>query len=114
MRRPSAEIRLLARIDRKLGLLLRQHDRRPGDLLTIAQAAAAAGVSPTTVRRAIRLPDGPDRLVAYDQSLGRSRPSWRIDPADLDAWRKRREGRPSAPSPRTVRVSAGKAGQFKF
>ncbi len=110
----SVVVRLLARIDRKLGVLLRQADKRPGCLLTIIQAAAIAGVSPTTIRRAIHLPDGPDKLHAYDQSLGHSRASWRIDPADLDAWRKRREGRPAAISPRTIRVSAANDVQFKF
>lgn len=114
VRRPSAVIRLLSRIDRKLCLLLRQQDKQPGDLLTIAQAATVAGVSPTTIRRAIKLTVGPDKLVAYDQSLGRNRASWRIDPTDLDAWRKRREGRQFTPLPRTVRVPVSKAGQFKF
>ena len=113
-RRRSAVVRLLARIDRKLGLLIRQHDQPAGSFLTIAQAARLAGVSENTIRRAIRLPDGPDKLVAYDESLGRKRARWLIDPADLDAWRKRREGRLPGPLPRTVRVSTGKPGQFKF
>jgi hypothetical protein len=94
--------------------LLREHDRRPDDLLTIAKAATAAGVSRTTIYRAIHLPDGPDKLVAYDLSLGLKKANWRIDPAALDAWRKRGEGRTAVPSPRTVRVSAGKPRQFKF
>ena len=76
----------------------------------------AQGVSPTTIRRAIHLPDGPDRLVARDLSGGRKKKAcWRISQADLDAWCKRSAGRPGAPAPPpTVRVSAGKASQFKF
>lgn len=109
-----ALIRLLARIDRKLGVLVRGRDRPPGGLLTIAQAAARAGVSPTTIRRAIALRDGPDKLAAYDQSLGRKKASWRIDPAALDAWRTRHEVKPPAPAVRTVRGAGRKAGQFKF
>ena len=114
-RRRFYVIRLLARIDRKLGLLIRQYDQPAGSFLTIKQAARFAGVSETTIRRAIRLPDGPDKLVAYDESLGRKRATWLIDPAVLDAWRKRREGRTAAPAPPlTVPVPGGKVGQPKF
>ncbi|HEX4607918.1 MAG TPA: helix-turn-helix domain-containing protein [Urbifossiella sp.] len=107
-------IRLLSRIDRKLARLPRTPEPPPGSFLTISKAAEVAGVSTTTIRRAIRLTDGPDRLPALDQSLGRGRATWRIDPVALDAWRRRREGRPPTPAPQSVRTSRGKAGQFRF
>lgn len=106
-------VRLLTSIDRSLRLL-RQNDRQPDDWLTVAQAAVRASVSQTTIRRAMRLKDGPDKLLSKNVGNGRMRPTLRIDPKDFDAWCKRREGRPPAPAVRTVRVSAVKSGQFKF
>ena len=56
------------------------------DSLTTAEAAAYAGVSPRTVQRAIARGE----LVA--RKTGANTAGWLIDPRNLDAWMKGREG----------------------
>ena len=84
----------------------------PG-LLSIAQAATLAGLSDRTIRRAVALKSGTDRLPASNVGLGTHRPTWRIKPSDLEAWMDRDQGTPT-PRPRSVATPRGKFGHFKF
>ncbi len=113
MGRKVTAVRVLLRIERHLRRLLRQQ-QGDGAALTIGEAARRAGVSETTIRRAVRSGRDADRLPAFDVALGSGKAAWRIQPADLDAWLKRREGAPSAPSRPMTRTSPAKSRHFKF
>lgn len=80
---------VISRLDRIEKALGRLGPRPPGtpEYLTVAQAAAAASVSPSHVRRALRRGELPASNVGTDPH-----PQWRIAPADLTAWVERRKG----------------------
>jgi excisionase family DNA binding protein len=63
----------------------------PGSLLTVDEAAQAAGVSGRTVRRALLA-----GLLEGEQAAGR----WRVTPAALERWRA--AGAPARSTPRPV------------
>jgi len=112
MKRSITAVKILLRIERHLRRLLREKRTGTGSALTIRDAALQSNLSETTIRRAIR--SKADRLPATDVSLGRGKPTWRIDPADFEAWLKRRGVEETPPSMPTVRISSAKPGQFKF
>lgn len=114
MKRRITAVRILVRIERHLRLLLRQRQAPDGAALTIGEAARRANVSATTIRRAIRARNDQDRLPAFNVALGSSKASWRIQPADLDAWLKRQEGAAPPPARPMTRGSPGKSRHFKF
>ena len=82
--------------------------------LTIAQAARKVNVSETTIRRAICAGDDRDRLTARNLAKSGAKKSiLRIEPADLDAWMKRRAGGAPPPARPMTRVSPRKSRHFK-
>src|SRR4051812_38445995 len=81
--------------------------------LTIRDAAERAGVSQTTIRRAIHTPEDKDRLAASNVALGKSKPSYRIRPADLEAWLTRQAGGSQPPPARPATRVAPASRHFK-
>jgi hypothetical protein len=115
VKRRVTAVRVLLRIERHLRRVLRHQQSADGGGLTVGGAARRAGVSETTIRRAIRAADDRDRLPAFDIALEAGKPAWRIRPADLDARLKRREGGPTPPPARpTTRAAGGPSRHFKF
>ena len=109
---PITSVKVLLRIERHLRRLLLEKRTGTGSALTIRDAALQSNLSETTIRRAIR--SKADRLPATDVSLGRGKPTWRIDPAEFKAWLKRRGVEEAPPSVQSIRIQSRKSGQFKF
>ena len=104
---------LLLDIDSKLSVLVKDGHPESRAYLTIKQAAAKAGVSETTIRRAIHARREANRLRADDGATGK-KPCWRINPADFDAWMKRKEGGTQLPPLQTYRSKPGPSRHFRF
>jgi excisionase family DNA binding protein len=104
---------LLLHIDSKLSILVKDSHGEPHAYLTVKQAAAKAGVSETTIRRAIYARREANRLRADNVATGK-KPCWRINLADLDAWMKRKEGGIQLPSLQTYRSKPGPSRHFRF
>jgi hypothetical protein len=104
---------LLLDINSKLSILVKDGHREPQSYFTVKQTAAKAGVSETTIRRAIHARSEVDRLRADNVATGK-KPCWRINPADLDAWMKRKEGGTQLPPLQTYRSKPGPSRHFRF
>lgn len=104
---------LLIRIDRNLSRLLRRLEEPADHRFTVRKAAATAGVSITTIYRAIHASKAPHRLRAFNVGTGK-KATWRIDPTDLDAWVKRKERKDTLPSPQTYQSRPGQSRHFRF
>lgn len=71
-------------------------------MMTVAAVAAELNVSPATVRKWCRSGELPAEVLSV--SAGSQRPSYRIDPADLAAFRVRRRVQAAKPAPRRPRM----------
>ena len=83
------------------GLPQRDDVEQPFDQISLRACAALAGISESTLRRAIKS----GRLTAYDIGQGNRRPTYRIKRADLEAYLER--GRAAAcdvPSVPRIRI----------
>jgi predicted transcriptional regulator len=67
-------------------------EKRPGELLSIREAAALVGRTPGSVKSAVRF-----GVLHGDRCIDSGRAVWRIKPAELLAWN---EAHPPVPRPR--------------
>jgi len=101
-------VRLLQHIDQTLSLIYDSHRTTTAENLSIKDAAHAMGISPTTIRRAVKNGE----LDAQNVGNGK-RPTWRIKKVDLEAWARKEKGGGELEPPPTYCSEAGSSRHFK-
>jgi len=94
---------------RILSLIHEGHRATSTEYLSIKDAAHAVGISPTTIRRAVKTGE----LDAKNVGNGK-RPTWRIKKTDLETWAKKEKGGSELEPPPMYHTEAEQSRHFKY